>query len=163
MTRVGTSYFLGGSQNLWNNSIGVIYGGLGEAFSDDVTSIDSSGVLATLTFNIINYGSCSVSLSGGSLSLTSSDWNNRALVTSNSLTVTINDSHKSPPKPIVARLQRPPLAMIKPQHFLQRQAHRYTQFPSFFRGQLCLYCFHWVSQVLQLQRILKETVVILFF
>lgn len=59
-----SALFVGNSPLLWNNTRGEIDGGLSEALSSADTSVDSSGVLATLTFKIINYGNSSVTVSG---------------------------------------------------------------------------------------------------
>lgn len=59
-----TALFIGNSPLLWNNTRGEIDGGLAEALSSATTSVDSSGVLATLTFKITNYGNSSVILGG---------------------------------------------------------------------------------------------------
>ena len=59
-----SAYFIGNSPALWNNTSGKIDGGLTEALSADRTSHDSSGVLATLTFEIKSNGNSPVTLSG---------------------------------------------------------------------------------------------------
>jgi hypothetical protein len=59
-----TALFIGDSPLLWNNTGGEIDGGLAEALSSAATSVDSSGVLATLTFKITNYGNSSVTIAG---------------------------------------------------------------------------------------------------
>jgi hypothetical protein len=48
-------------------------GGLSEAITGADTSTDSSGVLATLTFNVTGYGNSPVAIAGGNLRATSSD------------------------------------------------------------------------------------------
>jgi hypothetical protein len=63
--QTGTSaYFIGNSPALWNNTSGKIDGGLTEALSTDSTSHDSSGALATLTFEIKSNGTSLLTLSG---------------------------------------------------------------------------------------------------
>jgi hypothetical protein len=59
-----TALFIGNSPLLWNNTRGEIDGGLTQALSSADTSVDSSGVLATLTFKITNYGNSSVTIAG---------------------------------------------------------------------------------------------------
>jgi len=59
-----SALFIGNSPALWNNTSGQIDGGLSEALSSGDTSHDSSGVLATLTFEIKNVGTSKVVLSG---------------------------------------------------------------------------------------------------
>ncbi len=59
-----SALFIGNSPNLWNNTRGEIDGGLTEALSTAVTSVDSSGVLATLTFKITNYGTSQITVAG---------------------------------------------------------------------------------------------------
>jgi len=59
-----SALFIGNSPLLWNNMLGEIDGGLSEALSVASTSVDSSGVLATLTFKITNYGNSSVTIAG---------------------------------------------------------------------------------------------------
>ncbi|MGA2523393.1 MAG: cohesin domain-containing protein [Candidatus Bathyarchaeia archaeon] len=59
-----SAYFIGNSPVLWNNTSGKIDGGLSEALTSGSISRDSSGVLATLTFQIKNVGTSEVMLSG---------------------------------------------------------------------------------------------------
>jgi hypothetical protein len=59
-----SAYFIGNAPSLWNNTSGKIDGGLSEALTSDSTSYDSSGVVATLTFEIKNVGTSEVALSG---------------------------------------------------------------------------------------------------
>jgi hypothetical protein len=59
-----SALFIGNSPTLWNNTRGEIDGGLTEALSTAVTSVDSSGVLATLTFKITNYGTSQIIVAG---------------------------------------------------------------------------------------------------
>jgi hypothetical protein len=59
-----SALFIGNSPILWNNTRGEIDGGLAEALSVADTSVDSSGVLATLTFKITNYGTSQVTVEG---------------------------------------------------------------------------------------------------
>ncbi|MGA2523396.1 MAG: hypothetical protein ABSF65_04500 [Candidatus Bathyarchaeia archaeon] len=56
---------VGNSPVEWNNTAGLIRGGLSDAILGDDVSTDSSGVLATLTFNITNYGNSPITLAGG--------------------------------------------------------------------------------------------------
>ena len=60
-----SAYFIGNSPALWNETSGTIDGGLSEALTSGSVSHDSSGVLATLTFEIKNVGTSEVALSGG--------------------------------------------------------------------------------------------------
>jgi hypothetical protein len=56
---------VGNSAVEWNNTAGLIRGGLSDAILGNDVSTDSSGVLATLTFNITNYGNSPITLAGG--------------------------------------------------------------------------------------------------
>ncbi len=54
----------------WN---GILTGGLSEGIVGSDTSIDASGVLATLTFLVTGSGNCTIGIAGGNLRLNSSD------------------------------------------------------------------------------------------
>ena len=63
-TNSDPTIFIGNSPSLFNNTGGAIEGGLSDAINGDDVSTDSSGVLATLTFNITNYGTSPVTIAG---------------------------------------------------------------------------------------------------
>jgi hypothetical protein len=65
--------FIGNSPLLWDNTNGDIMGGLSEAIQAADTSTDSSGVLATLTFNVTGYGNSPITIGGGNLRANSND------------------------------------------------------------------------------------------
>jgi hypothetical protein len=97
-----SALFIGNSPLLWNNTRGEIDGGLSEALSSADISVDSSGVLATLTFKITNYGNSSVTVSGAyivaSFNQASSDFYPHANVDCNNATVVVLSSDSSPAK-----------------------------------------------------------------
>ncbi len=66
---------IGSSSAQWDNDAGSILGGLSCADSDFMTpqTTLTSGVLATLTFNVVDYGSASVTLSDANLRARSDD------------------------------------------------------------------------------------------
>ena len=88
--------FVGNSPSLWNNTSGMIRGGLSEAILGDDVSTDSSGVLATLTFNITNYGTSPVTIAGASTIANVSQANTNlyppTAVTCNSATVIVTNT-----------------------------------------------------------------------
>jgi hypothetical protein len=65
--------FVGNQKGLWDNISGLVYGGLSEAIYGSAQSTDSSGVVATLTFNVTGYGSSPITISGGNLRTSPSD------------------------------------------------------------------------------------------
>jgi hypothetical protein len=83
--------FIGNSRALWNNSDGDIMGGLSEAIQAADTSTDSSGVLATLTFNVTGYGDSPITIGECNLRATSTDPTG-VNVNCNSATVTVVSS-----------------------------------------------------------------------
>ncbi len=96
-----TTSMAGLSNILWDNTNGAILGGLAEAISVDDTSTDSSGVLATLTFNITNYGTSQITIAGAYTLPTSADYyivSNRVSATCNNATVIVS-STSPPPTP----------------------------------------------------------------
>jgi hypothetical protein len=90
--------FIGNSRVLWNNTSGSIMGGLSEAIQAADTSTDSSGVLATLTFNVTGYGSSSITIAGCNLRATSTDATG-VNVNCNSATVTVVTNSQIPEFP----------------------------------------------------------------
>ena len=60
-----TPSMVGNTKTNFDNINGFIQGGLSEALSTNDTSIDSSGVLAILTFNVTNFGTSTIAISGG--------------------------------------------------------------------------------------------------
>ncbi len=87
--------FIGNSPSLWNNTSGVILGGLSEAIDGDDVSIESSGVIATLTFNITSYGSSPVTIAGGYTIANYTKPNTTTDVTCNSATVIVTNASPS--------------------------------------------------------------------
>lgn len=59
----GSTQFLCPSSN-WDNTNGTIQGGISEGLTSDGTSLDTSGVLATLSFNVTNYGTSKITIAG---------------------------------------------------------------------------------------------------
>jgi hypothetical protein len=86
---------IGNSPGLWNNTIGEILGGLSEAIDGDDVSIESSGVVATLTFNITSYGSSPVTLAEGYTIANYTHPNTTTDVTCNSATVIVTNTSPS--------------------------------------------------------------------
>jgi hypothetical protein len=80
--------FIGNSPLLWDNTNGLIDGGLSEAIQGADTSTDASGVLATLTFNVTRYGISPITIAGCNLRATYNDTVG-VNVTCNSASVTI--------------------------------------------------------------------------
>lgn len=64
-TNSDSTSMVGNSPGEWNNTAGFIEGGLSEAILGNDVSTDSSGVAATLTFTITNYGNSPVTIDGG--------------------------------------------------------------------------------------------------
>ena len=83
--------FIGNSPLLWNNTNGLIDGGLSEAIQGADTSTDASGVLATLTFNVTGYGISPITIAGCNLRATYTD-NIGVDVNCNSATVAVVSS-----------------------------------------------------------------------
>ena len=82
--------FIGSSSSLWNNVAGDIGGGLSEAITADNIASTSAGVVTTLKFQIVGYGTSSLNIAGATLADTSEDANNQNPATSvSSATVTV--------------------------------------------------------------------------
>jgi hypothetical protein len=73
-------------------------GGLSEAITAPDTSTDTSGALATLTFNVTAYGSSAITIAGGNLRATSTDTIGVS-VACNSATVTVANTPSTPEFP----------------------------------------------------------------
>ncbi len=69
----GSTFFVGNSKQLWDNTNGLIDGGLTDALSIEGTSVESSGVLATLTFLVTGTGTSQITIAGGNLRADSTD------------------------------------------------------------------------------------------
>jgi hypothetical protein len=69
----GSTFFAGNSKQLWDNTHGLIEGGLTDALSIEGTSVESSGVLATLTFLVTGTGTSQITIAGGNLRANSTD------------------------------------------------------------------------------------------
>jgi hypothetical protein len=69
----GSTFFAGSSKQLWDNTNGLIDGGLTDALSIEGTSVESSGVLATLTFLVTGTGTSQITIAGGNLRANSTD------------------------------------------------------------------------------------------
>jgi hypothetical protein len=65
--------FVGTSKGLWDNAYGLINGGLSEAIYGSDLSTASSGVVATLAFNVTGYGISPITISGANLRVSPSD------------------------------------------------------------------------------------------
>jgi len=92
----------GTSSTIFDNTDnpGQINGGLAQGIVAADTSTETSGVLATLTFNITNYGVSPISLSGGYYIATAAIGSPHINVTCNSATVTVlNTAASSTPPP----------------------------------------------------------------
>lgn len=112
--------FVGNSKNLWFNFvniIGTISGGLSEGINEQDTSIDSSGVLATLTFLLAGSGNTTINIAGGNLRASRSDTTG-VNVTCNSILVNVLSDSPAPtptaspsptpsPTPIPVQTQTP--------------------------------------------------------
>lgn len=88
--------FVGSSSSLFDNTNGKINGGLTEAITGSDQSVDSSGVVATLTFQVIGYGSSGVNIAGGFLHTVSDSSDPKISVTCNSASVSVNQNSPSP-------------------------------------------------------------------
>lgn len=88
--------FAGSASALFDNTNGLIQGGLAESISGPDTSTDSSGVLATLTFNVTNYGVSSITIAGGKLHMTDLENDTGTAVTCNSATLTVTNTAPNP-------------------------------------------------------------------
>ncbi len=83
----------------WDNGNGTINGGMSEAISGADTSTDAFGVLATLTFNVTNYGVSPITIAGAYTVPTSADVyinNNHVNATCNSATVIVSSTSSFP-------------------------------------------------------------------
>jgi len=60
-----STLFIGSSSALFNNTYGTVDGGISCTRMDASAPTDSSGVLATLTFQVIGYGTASITLPSG--------------------------------------------------------------------------------------------------
>ncbi|MGA2523392.1 MAG: cohesin domain-containing protein [Candidatus Bathyarchaeia archaeon] len=67
------TFFVGNSKVLWDNTDGLIQGGLSDALASATTSAESSGVLATLTFVVKGIGTSQISLSGANIRTSNTD------------------------------------------------------------------------------------------
>ncbi len=83
--------FIGNSKSLYDNTHGLISGGLSEAILAEDTSTDASGVLATLTFTVVGPGTSPVTIGGANLRTSGSDTTG-VNVNCNSATVTVAGS-----------------------------------------------------------------------
>jgi hypothetical protein len=97
--------FVGNSKSLWNYSGGYIMGGISQAIQGADVSIDSSGVIAILTFAVVGYGTSPVTIGGGTVRPSSSTTTGTP-VTCNSATVTVLSSNPTP-TPTVAPSNSP--------------------------------------------------------
>ncbi len=88
--------FVGNSQSLINNTSGQIQGGFADGILAADTSTDSSGVLATLTFNVTNYGVSPITISQGYMIATADLGSPHINITCNSATVTVLNTGTSP-------------------------------------------------------------------
>lgn len=98
-TNDDATVFVGNSATVWNNTSGVVMGGLSEAINGADVSTDSSGVLATLTFNITGYGTSPVTIAGGYTVASFTQTNTITDVTCNSATISITNSPSASPTP----------------------------------------------------------------
>ncbi len=108
--------FVGSSKSLWDLTGGTIMGGLAEAIGAADTSTDSSGVVATLTFNVTGYGNGAVTIAGGNLRAMSSDTAGVNVVCNNA-TVNVLSNNPSPtasPPPTLG-IPQGPVATFTPQ------------------------------------------------
>lgn len=83
---------VGNSRSLFDNGNGTIMGGLAEGIQGEDVSTDSSGVLATLYFNVTGSGVATVNLSGATLYANSTDTVGTSIAANNA-TITV----KTPP------------------------------------------------------------------
>ncbi len=86
--------FNGNSNKVWYYWSGLISGGLSEGIVGPDTSIDASGVLATLTFNVTGLGSSTIGLEGGNMRLTHDDLTG-VNVPCNNATITVLSNNPS--------------------------------------------------------------------
>ncbi len=86
----------GTSSVLFDNSKGDIQGGLAEAIQGADVSTDSSGVVATLTFTVVGYGTSPITISGGYVIASNAVSAPQTSVTCNSATVTTLSSSPTP-------------------------------------------------------------------
>ena len=84
----GSTSFIGDSPDLFDNVNGVLNGGLSEVIRAEATSTSSSGVLATLWFNVTGSGTTDIDLSGATVYADSTD-DAGASVSSNNATLTV--------------------------------------------------------------------------
>jgi hypothetical protein len=91
----GSTAMVGSQVSLWDFVAGSIGGGLGAAFMESAVSGYSSGVLATLTFNVTGFGVSAPIVSGGTLR--SSSGGENVAVTTNGATITANQPPVSKP------------------------------------------------------------------
>jgi hypothetical protein len=81
--------FMGGSESLWDNVNGTISRGIACAFSGgDYTASANSGVICTLTFVVVGYGTSEINLFGAYLRASSNDGNGIAIIANNA-TITV--------------------------------------------------------------------------
>lgn len=87
--------FAGNSGSLIDNTVGKLNGGMSEAISGADQSVDSSGVVATLTFKVVGYGNSQITISGGYLHTTSDAADPKIYVACNSASVTVEQPRAS--------------------------------------------------------------------
>ena len=87
--------FVGDSSKTWNNTGGILGGGLAAAIFGLDTSTDASGVLATLTFQVTGYGNSTIAIAGGYLIPSSND-NSNVTVACNDATIVVLSNSASP-------------------------------------------------------------------
>ena len=94
--------FVGNSNKNWLNWNGTLSGGLSEGIVGPDTSIDASGVLATLTFLVTGSGNCTIGIAVGNLRLNLNDQTGINVACNNAtITVLSNDPSSTPtPTPI---------------------------------------------------------------
>src|SRR5208283_3991612 len=85
-----STLMVGTNPSLWNNTLGTINGGLAcsDATSPTAQTTDTSGVLVTLTFQVVGYGVGNIILSDALLLASSADWNGGTPTTANNAAVT---------------------------------------------------------------------------
>ena len=115
--------FIGSQSALWDNVNNTILSAVSGTRTDPSVMPDSSGVLATLTFNITAYGTCGIILSGGNLrdNRTAGDTSRAALdyagvnaTTINAFVVVTNSSSNSSLTTSPNSTARGPSAMFSP-------------------------------------------------
>jgi hypothetical protein len=93
-----TPTMVGTARSLFDNLNGLIKGGLAESLNTDDTSFGTSGVLATLSFNVTDFGSSNVVIKDGNMRSSSSDKTGiNASCISASIIVTNSTSPTLPP------------------------------------------------------------------